>query len=646
MPDTSKSSSNSNATSAKILQGINEIKHAPNLSALKNINEGNRLQKVNETGPANNTQQGHSLTTLNTDNNAVNQTALHNINTGNRLEELNAINTGPNSVVQHNVNEGNRLEELNAINWQPLAAGDGDGDGGDGNGGGSDGNVATGSNSSMPGLMGAPGSTYTMDGWSERMYLKQNPDVAKDVESGKIPSGLWHYNNYGRNEGRQGNFIPANFDEDSYLEANPDVAGSVNNPGGYSSGLQHYLQHGAAEGRNGDFAGAIEEKRLEEIIDNMIAKNDTDGNGLLTEEELGNKVWMQYSKKARDSGGGITKQEAIDLVKERAASGYHRSITQLGGGPSDIAINKLMGDSIRHAVYDVKDVEDKLGAKLPDWIARDGKVSETELSKFIHDHVEKGNLRYTNSGSIELTQNSSLLTEPHDGTVSIREAPVDPVSEPALQNESQSNSSSYEDLANERENETVHSRGGQIEPDQDQQPDNVVAGVADRESVGGQSHVRDTSDSGFKYPWSAAKSVGADDVPGTISKAVDFMNANEGTAYVYDKVKGTITRKDGGFISKDDVQSLNNIIVKYAKADFNVPGMDDALHRDLDTVSGLVVPSEDRLRNDPLLAKTVQHKDGAVRIEDNSSGLSSVDNLGAAGVAADPTGLGGLTGGK
>ena len=84
------------------------------------------------------------------------------------------------------------------------------------------------------------------------------------------------------------------------------------------------------------------------------------------------------------------------------------------------------------------------------------------------------------------------------------------------------------------------------------------------------SYVRNTKDSGFAYPWSAAKATGTTDVMGTIGKAVDFMNAQEGKTYKYDSVKGTIQASDGSFISKDDVQALNNIITTYQKTDFKL----------------------------------------------------------------------------
>lgn len=44
--------------------------------------------------------------------------------------------------------------------------------------------------------------TKIPEGWNEEAYLAKNPDVAKAVDQGIMPSGLWHYMKYGKNEGR------------------------------------------------------------------------------------------------------------------------------------------------------------------------------------------------------------------------------------------------------------------------------------------------------------------------------------------------------------------------------------------------------------------------------------------------------------
>lgn len=44
--------------------------------------------------------------------------------------------------------------------------------------------------------------TAIPEGWNEEAYLAKNPDVAKAVDQGIMPSGLWHYLKYGKNENR------------------------------------------------------------------------------------------------------------------------------------------------------------------------------------------------------------------------------------------------------------------------------------------------------------------------------------------------------------------------------------------------------------------------------------------------------------
>lgn len=44
--------------------------------------------------------------------------------------------------------------------------------------------------------------------FNEQYYLQSNPDVAAAVQNGDFASGLDHYNQYGQTEGRQAGFVP------------------------------------------------------------------------------------------------------------------------------------------------------------------------------------------------------------------------------------------------------------------------------------------------------------------------------------------------------------------------------------------------------------------------------------------------------
>nr|WP_287018868.1 DUF4347 domain-containing protein [Halomonas sp.] len=85
-------------------------------------------------------------------------------------------------------------------------------------------------------------------GFDEAFYLAANPDVAAAVAAGDIPSGEWHYQHYGADEGRLGDPAAMNFDRALYLAANPDVAAAV--AAGDIDAFAHYRDYGTAEGRS------------------------------------------------------------------------------------------------------------------------------------------------------------------------------------------------------------------------------------------------------------------------------------------------------------------------------------------------------------------------------------------------------------
>jgi hypothetical protein len=97
--------------------------------------------------------------------------------------------------------------------------------------------------------------------FNEAAYLAAYPDVANALGQPGVESAWDHYQNYGKNEGRQGFFYSIfapsqsnerNFDETAYLAANPDVAMAIGQPG-VESGYQHYINYGQNEGRQASF---------------------------------------------------------------------------------------------------------------------------------------------------------------------------------------------------------------------------------------------------------------------------------------------------------------------------------------------------------------------------------------------------------
>ena len=84
--------------------------------------------------------------------------------------------------------------------------------------------------------------------FNENYYLNNNPDVARAVENGTFKSGLHHFLTFGLSEGRPPNPALAYFNENYYLNNNPDVTRAVEN-GTFKSGLHHFLTFGLSEKR-------------------------------------------------------------------------------------------------------------------------------------------------------------------------------------------------------------------------------------------------------------------------------------------------------------------------------------------------------------------------------------------------------------
>ena len=94
--------------------------------------------------------------------------------------------------------------------------------------------------------------------FDEELYLLAHPDVDAAVKQGSLSSGLQHYNQFGKAEGRSllplnleiGGLNMADFvDEVYYLRTNPDVAAAVER-GELANGFEHFLRFGIQEGRN------------------------------------------------------------------------------------------------------------------------------------------------------------------------------------------------------------------------------------------------------------------------------------------------------------------------------------------------------------------------------------------------------------
>lgn len=96
--------------------------------------------------------------------------------------------------------------------------------------------------------------------FDEQFYLQSNPDVAAAVSRGLVASGQAHFNNFGRFEARNPN---AFFNTSFYLSQYPDVARAGVNP------LTHFLTFGVNEARATNST--------------QLAAFDSDGNGFANE---------------------------------------------------------------------------------------------------------------------------------------------------------------------------------------------------------------------------------------------------------------------------------------------------------------------------------------------------------------------------
>jgi hypothetical protein len=80
--------------------------------------------------------------------------------------------------------------------------------------------------------------------FDEDSYLNANPDVAISIKRGEWRDGRSHYVQVGYFEGRI--FTRAKFSETAYLKSNPDVAVAIKR-GEWRSAADHYMNMGVQE---------------------------------------------------------------------------------------------------------------------------------------------------------------------------------------------------------------------------------------------------------------------------------------------------------------------------------------------------------------------------------------------------------------
>ncbi len=112
-------------------------------------------------------------------------------------------------------------------------------------------------------VMGPAPNSPAPPGWDAKGYLAANPDVAAAAQKyGEDPAQFaqWHYQTFGQAEGRAPGDTPKGWNAQGYLAANPDVAAWADSgPKPFNSADQaalfHYDTFGRNEGRNWDTGG-------------------------------------------------------------------------------------------------------------------------------------------------------------------------------------------------------------------------------------------------------------------------------------------------------------------------------------------------------------------------------------------------------
>jgi ABC-type amino acid transport substrate-binding protein len=157
--------------------------------------------------------------------------------------------------------------------------------------------------------------------FDENTYLQQNPDVADAVTKGLLKNGFEHWVNFGFNEGRTPQ-IP--FNEPFYLDFNPDVTESVNN-GNFSSGFEHYALFGASENRAAVGSETRKGSQLQEILERgflRVAVNN-DAIGFSNQEADGSFTGMGIDYSRALATALFNNPNAVEFVQVEAGQDFN-----------------------------------------------------------------------------------------------------------------------------------------------------------------------------------------------------------------------------------------------------------------------------------------------------------------------------------
>jgi hypothetical protein len=163
---------------------------------------------------------------------------------------------------------------------------------------------------SAPAVEAAQAPETTVLRFEEDKYLEANPDVAAAVKAGTFASGLAHYKAVGVLEGRslRNGAARSVFNEAFYLAANPDLDAAIKMGLYKGSARDHLITHGLAEGRalsteaaNADIGTPVQQAAID-VGSLETFRSGLKGSSIFDEKGFDSVYYLQQNPQAANSG--------------------------------------------------------------------------------------------------------------------------------------------------------------------------------------------------------------------------------------------------------------------------------------------------------------------------------------------------------
>lgn len=232
--------------------------------------------------------------------------------------------------------------------------------------------------------------------YDEEFYLQRNPDVAAAVRDGVFSSGLEHFILFGEAEGRNGSLY---FDEEGYLARNPDVAAAVR-AGAFTSGLQHYILVGQDEGRRANPTPFNEFGYLEAYPDVKAAViNGTFGSGLEHYVNIG-----QVEGRTAIFNGTGGNDTVIGFGQLDTLYGV-----DLSPGPEELGATPTGGQSLNVYSYGINEVDVLIGGGGKDTFVLGRLQIESKIPPAVTFYRGNGNADFARIENFEIGKDEIVL---------------------------------------------------------------------------------------------------------------------------------------------------------------------------------------------------------------------------------------------